>query len=155
MKLLFEQRLFSWLDSFEITDESGRVVFTAKAELSLIPRINIYDASGCLLGSIRKRVLSFLSRFELYFSEEYAGCITKEFTFLKPRYTVEYNGWAIEGDVFGWDYSILDSSSRTIAVISRQLAFTDTYSIDISAPADALPAVMVMLAIDYDMSKRD
>lgn len=30
MKLIFKQRLFSWLDSYDIYDEQGNVVFTVK-----------------------------------------------------------------------------------------------------------------------------
>ena len=34
MKLLFKQRFFSWLDSYDIYDEMGNTVYTVKGELS-------------------------------------------------------------------------------------------------------------------------
>lgn len=35
MKLLFRQRIFSWLDSYDIFDENGETVYTVKGQLSL------------------------------------------------------------------------------------------------------------------------
>ena len=34
MKLLFKQRFFSWLDSYDIYDENNNVLFQVKDELS-------------------------------------------------------------------------------------------------------------------------
>lgn len=34
MKLLFKQRIFSWLDSYDIYDEKGETVYTVKGQLS-------------------------------------------------------------------------------------------------------------------------
>ena len=43
MRLLFKQRLFSWLDSYDIYDEAGRTVFTVKGVLSWGHCLEIYD----------------------------------------------------------------------------------------------------------------
>ena len=34
MKLLFKQRIFSWLDSYDIYNEQGEKVYTVKGELA-------------------------------------------------------------------------------------------------------------------------
>ena len=34
MKLLFKQRIFSWLDSYDIYDENENTVYTIKGQLS-------------------------------------------------------------------------------------------------------------------------
>lgn len=34
MKLLFKQRIFSWLDSYDIYNEQGERVYTVKGELA-------------------------------------------------------------------------------------------------------------------------
>jgi len=34
MKLLFKERLFSWLDSYDVYDENGDIIFTVKGVLS-------------------------------------------------------------------------------------------------------------------------
>lgn len=83
------------------------------------------------------------------------GCISKELTFLKPKYDIDCNGWHIEGDFFEWEYQILNSAGGCIAQVSKQLLnWTDTYVIDVQNPADALCALMLVLAIDAEKCSR-
>ena len=42
MKLLFRQRIFSWLDSYDIFDENGETVYTVKGQLSFGHKLFIY-----------------------------------------------------------------------------------------------------------------
>ena len=94
MQLLFKQRLFSWFDSYDIYDELGNTVFVFKGELSWGHLLRIYDANGKEVGYIKEKILTWLPKFEMYIGDQYAGCISKEFTFLKPKFHVDYNGGA-------------------------------------------------------------
>ena len=44
MKLLFKQKMFSWLDSYDIYNEQGEVVFTVKGQLDWGHCLKIYDS---------------------------------------------------------------------------------------------------------------
>lgn len=156
MKLLFRQRLFSWFDSYDIYDASGATVYTVKGQLAWGHCQKIFDSAGSELGTVRERVLTWLPKFELYLGDRYVGCIRKEFTFFRPRYHIDCNGWQVEGNWLEWDYSILDGSGRCVAQISKELfRWTDTYVIDVSRPSDALCALMVVLAIDAEKCSRN
>ena len=86
----------------------------------------------------------------------YIGQISKEFTFFKPRYNIDFNGWQIEGSWTEWDYFILDSNGRNIAQISKELFhMTDTYVLDIARPSDALHVLMFVLAMDAEKCSRN
>ena len=79
------------------------------------------------------------------------GCISKEFRLFSHHYNIDCNGWHVEGDWLGWDYSITDGCGRTVATVSKELFnWTDTYSIEVERPEDALSALMVVLAIDAE-----
>ena len=156
MKLLFKQRFFSWLCSYDIYDEAGNTVYVVKGELSWGHLLRIYDANGNEVGYIKEKLLTWLPKFEMYIGDRYAGCISKEFSFFKPKFNVDYNGWHVDGDWFEWDYTILNSAGRNIATVSKELwNFTDTYSIEVSNPADALYALMLVLAIDAEKCSRN
>lgn len=156
MKLLFKQRFFSWFDSYDIYDEAGKTVYTVKGQLSWGHCLKIYDALGNEIGTVKERVLTFLPKFEIYMGSNYIGCISKEFTFFKPKFNIDYNGWHIEGDFFEWDYRILNMSGQCIADISKQhFNWTDTYVIDVCDPKDALCALMLVVAIDAEKCSRD
>lgn len=156
MKLIFKQRFFSWFDSYDIYYEDGQVAYTVKGQLSWGHCLKIYDSLGQELGTVKERVLTFLPQFELYLKNNYVGRVTKDFTFLKPRFTVDCNGWSVEGDWLEWDYGIQDARGRDVAWVSKQvLNWTDTYVLDIENSQDALPVLMLVLAIDAEKCSRN
>ena len=73
MKLLFRQRIFSWLDSYDIFDENGETVYTVKGQLSFGHKLFIYDRYNEHVGTIKEEILTFLPRFSLYEKDQYIG----------------------------------------------------------------------------------
>jgi uncharacterized protein YxjI len=141
--------MFSWFDSYDIYDEGGNTFFTVRGKLDWGHRLEIYDSSGRYLGRVSEKVLTLLPRFQLFIGEDYIGQITKEFSFFKPVFTLDMNGWEVRGDWFEWDYKVVDNRGRPIAAASKQLFnWTDTYTIDVADPRDALLSLMIVLAID-------
>ena len=133
MRLLFKQRFFSWFDSYDIYDDNGATVFTVEGKLAWGHCLHILNAAGEHIGTVQQRVLTFLPKFDLYEFDRCIGTIKKEFTFFVPHFTVEGSDWAVEGQFMEWDYTIV---------------------IDVADPADALHALMVVLAIDAEKCSR-
>lgn len=155
MKLLFKQRLFSWLDSYDIYDEAGRTVYVVKGQLAWGHCLKIFDTAGTEIGTVQERVLTFLPKFEMYWGQRYIGCIRKEFSMLTPKYDIDCNGWHVEGNFWEWDYRILDASGRPVAAVAKELFnWTDSYSITVENPEDAIYALMLVLAIDAEKCSR-
>lgn len=156
MKLLFKQRFFSWFDSYDIYNEIGDTVYTVKGELSWGHLLRIYDAGGNEIGIIKEKLLTWLPKFEMYLGGQYIGRICKEFTLFKPKFSIECNGWQVDGDFFEWDYSITASSGQLVASVSKKLwNLTDTYEIDVCNPQDAVGVLMLVLAIDAEKCSRN
>ena len=156
MKLIFKQRLFSWFDSYDIYDEAGNTVYTVEGQLSWGHLLRIYNAAGSEVGMVKEKILTFLPKFEIYLNGQCVGFIKKELSFINPRYNVEYNGWHVQGDFLEWEYSVFDSVDKVIASVSKQIwRLTDTYTIDVADPRDALCALMVVLAIDAEKCTRN
>ena len=157
MKLLFKQRFFSWLDSYDIFDENGTTVYSVEGQIFWGHCLHIHDAQGTHVATLREKVLTFLPKFELYLGDEreYLGCIQKEFTLFRPAFDIDFNGWHIEGDFFEWDYQILNGSGIPVASVSKELwNWTDTYVINVYDPQNALCALMLVLAIDAEKCSR-
>ena len=155
MKLLFKQRLFSWLDSYDIYNEAGETVYEVKGQLAWGHCMKIFDHSGREVGMIREKLLTWMPKFEMYQGDRYIGCISREFTFFKPKYNIDCNGWQIEGNWMEWDYEIRDSAGSLIAYVTKEIwNWTDTYTIDVQDPANALYALMLVLAIDAEKCSR-
>lgn len=155
MKLLFKQRMFSWFDSYDIYDENGNTLFTVEGQLSWGHCLHILDARGEHIGTVQERVMTLLPQFELYAYGEYLDCLWKEFSFFTPRFAFERSDWRIEGSFTEWDYAITSPRLGQVASVSKELFnWTDTYLIDVEDPANALCALMVVLAIDAEKCGR-
>ena len=149
MKLLFRQRIFSWLDSYDIFDENGETVYTVKG-------LFIYDRYNEHVGTIKEEILTFLPRFSLYEKDRYIGKITKEFTLFKPSFVLDYKDWQIEGNFWEWDYQIVDHSGNIIGLINKEIFhMSDTYSLTIEHEEDAFYVLMIVLAIDAQKCSRN
>lgn len=156
MKLLFKQRFFSWLDSYDIYNEHGDTVYVVKGQLAFSHTLKIFDAKGIEVGTVTEKLLTLFPKFEMYIGDRYVGCIKKEFSFFAPKFSVDCNGWIVKGDFFEWDYKIYDSNEKLVAVVSKEIFnFTDTYSIDLKDDSNALGVLMLVLAIDAEKCSRD
>ena len=157
MKLYFKQRMFSWFDSYDIyhMDGNDTVAFTVEGKLAWGHCLHILDPAGQHIATVKQQIFTFLPKFDLYIGEQCAGTIRKEFTLLRPSFTLDFNGWRVEGSFMEWDYTILDAQNRQVATISKELFhWTDTYVIDVAEPQNALYALMVVLAIDAEKCSR-
>ncbi len=156
MKLLFKQRFFSWFDSYDIYNEAGETVYVVKGQLSWGHCLKIFDTNGNEIGMIKERILTFLPKFEMYMGKKYIGCIRKKFSFFKPKYNIDCNGWHIKGNFFEWDYSIIGTNGQQIATVSKEIFnLTDTYAINVYNPQDAIYTLMLVLAIDAEKCSRN
>ncbi len=155
MKLLFKQKLFSWLDSYNIFDEAGNTVFSVKGKLAWGHSFRVYDKDGREVGAVKEKVLTFLPKYEIYIEGEHVGEIKKHFTLFRPKFTVDYMGWQVDGNLFEWDYTVLDIMGSPVARVTKEfLNWTDTYSIDVEYEDNALAVLMLVLAIDAEKCSR-
>ncbi|MBQ3393723.1 MAG: LURP-one-related family protein [Oscillospiraceae bacterium] len=155
MKLLFKQKVFSWLDHYEIYDEKENVRYEVRGELAWGHMLRIYDRLGYEVGSVKERVFTLLPKFEIYSEDEYLGCISKEFTLFEQKYNIDFNGWTVSGDMFEWYYEITDIFDKHIATVTKEpFKLGDTYILDIDDEKDALNVLMLVLAIDAEKASR-
>ncbi len=155
MKLLFKQRFFSWLDSYDIYDENGNTVYTVESKLSLGHCLHVYNVHHEHIATLKQELLTFMPKFSVYEQDRLIGSISREFKFLIPSYKIDYKGWSVEGSPLEWEYEIIDLSGIVVATVSKELfQLTDTYIIDVVEPKDALAALMLVLAIDAEKCSR-
>lgn len=157
MGLYIRQRIFSWTDSYDVYDESGEARYEVRAEFfSLGHQIHVYDKrTGQEVGSIHEKLLRFLPTFEIVIGGRLQGTVRKELTFLRPRYRVDYRGWAVEGDLLGWDYRVTQGGQVVMAISKELLSWSDTYVLRYDNPTDEMPGLLLVLAIDAANCSRD
>ena len=148
MKLYIKQKVFSWRDRFAIFDETEQSRWFAQGEIFTFGRkLHIYDVFGNEAAFIRQKVLSFLHRYYI----EIGGSefeFVKEFTFLRPRFTIRNLDWSVDGDFWHHDYMVTSSLGEVMRMSRAWLSWGDFYELDINDPQDELLCLCVALAID-------
>ena len=153
MELHIRQRIFSWGDSYDVFDDSGEARYEVRsAFFSLGHQIHIYDKRADEghdeVGSIRQKLFTLMPTFEIEIGGRVIGTVRKKFTLLRQNYEVDYRGWDVEGDFLGWDYRVVQASREVLSITKEIWNWSDTYTLRFRNPADEIPGLLLVLAID-------
>ena len=149
MKLLIKQRVFAWTDTYDVYDEQGNPKYFVKAEMfRLGHQIHVYDRMKNEIGMIKQRFFTLLPAFDIEIQGRSVGSIQKQFTFFKPKYQLDYNGWRCEGNFLEWEYDVYSACSVVVHISKELFHWGDTYVINIADPKDEMMALMLAIAID-------
>lgn len=150
MELCIKQRVFAWTDTYDVYDRNGEALYYVKNEfLSLGHQIHVYDSrTGEEVGAVYQRLLTFLPKFDIELGGKALGTISREFSFLQPRYRVDFRDWDVEGDFLQWDYSVYQGNRQVMTISRELLTWGDTYMLRCDDPRDALPGLLLVIAID-------
>jgi uncharacterized protein YxjI len=152
MKYYIKQKVFSWNDKFTVKDEQNQDVYSVEGEfLSWGKKLHVRDRNGKEVLYIEQKLWKFLPTYSLFIEDKELAKVSKDFTFFKPRYTIEGPSWRVEGSVWEHDYQIMNTQ-KVIADISKEwLTWGDSYVMDIKDEAHALLALGVIIIIDCVM----
>lgn len=150
MKLLIKQRVFSWTDCYDVFDETGLAKYLVKAEFFTFGhQIHIYDKlTGQRLGSVQERLFTLMPTFDISIGDRLVGTVRKKLAFFRENYEVDYRGWDVEGDCFGWDYRVMQGKLEVMSIFKQWLSWGDTYTLQFTNPANELPGLLLVIAID-------
>lgn len=155
MKMIFKQRLLTWLDGYKIYDEGGSLLFKVEGKISFGHRLHIYNSKGKHIATVKEKIIDLLPEFKLYVGRKNIGTLRKKITLLRPAYKLASKGWTAEGDFFEFDYEIKDSKGSRVAYVDKVFfRLSDTYEINVENPENALCVLMMVLAIDAEKCSR-
>jgi len=149
MKLYIQQKVFSWADRFSVKDETGQDRYYVEGELfSWGKKLHICNAMGDEAAYIQQRLMTFMPKYDIFTNGAQVAQITKEFSFLFPKYRIDGPDWTVEGSFLAHDYQILEQGRPIVTIAKEWMTWGDCYELDIENPADELIALAVVLTID-------
>ncbi|HLS52898.1 MAG TPA: LURP-one-related family protein [Tissierellaceae bacterium] len=156
MRYLVRQKIFAFSDRFTIKDENQLPRYQVVGKLlTLGNKLDLYDMDGNHLIYIEQKLFRFLPEYLIYKEGTVLARIKKEFTFFKPRFSIEsqYGDFTLDGNILAHDFNIL-KNGRIVAWISKRwFSFADTYTVDIVDEEDH--AFILSLAIVIDQVFHD
>lgn len=149
MKLIIQQKVFTWGDKFTVKDEAGIDKYTVEGEVfALGKKLHVKDMNGTEVAFIHQKVLSLMPKFFVFKGEEQVAEIVQKFKLFKPAYVVNGPNWRVEGNFNAHMYRVFDDENPIINIEKGWFTWGDSYILDIDASVDETLALAVVLAID-------
>ena len=151
-----KQRVFSWNDRFEIYDEFGNVRYFVEGEVfSFGKKLHVMSADGYEVAFVREKILSFLPRYYIDRGGMPVAEVVREFSFFRPRYTINGLDWQIYGDFWDHEYEIQNGILPIVRVSKEWFTWGDAYHIFIDESVDEASALAVVLVIDACIDRQN
>ena len=155
MKYYMKPKFFAIKEDFWIKNEYGEdTFFVDKKFLSLGLQFDMIKNNE-ILYSVKEKLLTFLSNYEIYNSIEVVAKVNQKLTFMRDKIKVDskYGEFTIQGNLFDYSYRIY-KDNMVVAKIEKELfAFTDNYQVDIDFEDEAFILTLVVI-IDNIIDKQ-
>ena len=155
MKYYMKPKFFAIKEDFWIKNEYGEdTFFVDKKFLSLGLQFDMIKNNE-ILYSVKEKLLTFLSNYEIYDNMEVVAKVNQKLTFMRDKIKVDskYGEFTIQGNLFDYSYRIY-KDNMVVAKIEKELfAFTDNYQVDIDFEDEAFILTLVVI-IDNIIDKQ-
>ncbi|WP_086348738.1 LURP-one-related/scramblase family protein [Candidatus Enterococcus clewellii] len=149
-KLFIKQKVFSLGGHFTVKDELEQDRYFVEGSFLSIPKtFTISDTHGQQIGTITKKVFSFLPKFFIEIAGEETLTIEKELTFFKSRYHIDAKGLEIQGDWWNKNFEILRKGEVVATIEEKWFTWGDSFEVDIYDEALEHTIISLVIAIDF------
>ncbi len=156
MELIIKKAKLAVLDTYEVSDEKGNVVFNVKGELvSVGKRLRINDPSGHELASVYKKKVAVREKYIIDMKKGEEVEVFRIDTMRKvPEYRAKQLGWTLKGDFSKKDLKIMEGLHTLVHLKPKRLSFGETMKLDLKDPKHALPSVALYLVSELDQTDK-
>ncbi len=149
MKYYINQKVFSLKDRFTVLDENGVVCFRAEGEgFTLTRKLHLYDHENNEVAFIHQLFKVWRPCFEVYTGGKLFCRVRRAKPMFRPGYDLEGLDWTVTGRWHEHEFTIVSKERVIVSIYKVWMSWGDSYEIDIQDPADEIPALAVVLAID-------
>ena len=151
--LYAKQKVLKLEDHYAVTDESETPIYFIDQNLKFFGYdVRVSDKEKNPLFSVEQELMHLLPTYHVHFENGDVMDIKARFALFKKKIDINYKGndLRLEGDIFSWDFTILDETDREVAAIEKKIfAWGDTFVIDVIDEAYADVAVAMMIVVDH------
>ena len=152
-RLYAKQKVLKLEDHYAVTDESETPIYFIDQNLKFFGYdVRVSDKEKKPLFSVEQELMHLLPTYHVRFESGDVMDIKARFALFKKKIDISYKGKSLflEGDVFSWDFTILDGTDREVAAIEKKVfAWGDTFVIEVIDEAYADVAVAMMIVVDH------
>jgi uncharacterized protein YxjI len=153
MRYIMRERILSWGDDFTIKDADGRDAYYVDGKVfSLGKKLVFKDMAGLELARIEQKLLSLGPQYEVIQGGATVAVVKKHlFTLFRAKFTVDVPGpddLEATGNFLDHEYAFVRGGREVARASKKWVSLSDTYSIDIDEPEDAVLILAAAVVID-------
>jgi uncharacterized protein YxjI len=151
------EKIFSFSDDFTIKDMEDNDIFIVKGKVfSIGDKLKLLDMQGNELVYIEQEPFRLLAKYNIYLNGNHAAVVKRKFS-LVPKFIIESSmgNYTIDGNIFGFNFTIY-KDGRNVATVSKKiLAFSDSYVVDIVDNENHPFILAFVIIIDQVIHEKD
>jgi len=147
-----KEKVFALRDRYKVFDEKEELAYYCEGKMFSFTRTMEFfkTPEKNLLYTIKRQVFSFLPVYRLFKPDGHeAALIKKKFTLLRQEFAItsEYGDLTMEGNTWGYDFTVKLGGTLLLEVHKKWLSWGDTYEITIhdETRTDMLIALVLMI----------
>jgi len=153
MKLRFvvKQKILTFSDDFIIYDQNKRPAYKVYGQLfTLGNKLTIHSMGNGDEIYIKQKIFKLLPEYHLYRNGVNLAVIRKDFTFFKPKFSIDSPSgyYKVSGDFFNYNFKISKDGRIVTTVGKKFFAMKDTYTVDIVEGEDESLLLAMCIVID-------
>lgn len=153
-QLYIKQKVLSLSGKFTVKDQEEKDVYYVEGSFMQIPKtFSIMNSAREDVALITKKVFSFLPKFFVEVNGQEVLTIKKEFSFIKPRYTIEAAGIDVQGNWWDMDFQVLQHGEVIGQVTKEWFTWGDSYKVQILN--EEMESIIIALVVAIDCVKAD
>lgn len=150
-RLFIKQKVFTMSEKFTVFSETEEPRYYVTGSFMQIPkRFTITDINNQPIAEITKTTFSWQPKFTVEMNGELVATIRKEFTFFKPKYTIDGAELHVAGDWWDMTFSVTagPGGDEVAHIRRKRLTWADTYEVEVVD--ESLEAMIVSLVVAID-----
>ncbi|VDG96545.1 Protein of uncharacterised function (DUF567) [Lysinibacillus sphaericus] len=153
-EFIIKQKMLSMNGQFKVKGAEGNDVYEVEGSFLKIPKTyTIQDLEANEVARITKKSFSFLPTFYVEVQGQETVTIQKEFSFLKPKYTIDAAGIEVLGTWWEMSFDVLKDGEVAGTVDKKWFQWGDSYQVQIYN--EDLEKLIIALVVAIDCVKAD
>ena len=167
VRLILSQKRYKAKETYDVYDENKQVKYIVKGKLfSIKHNLKVFNATGKEEIAYVKEKMFALRNPLAFYKEEHpinleigiggkkVATIKSKWSYLKPKFQVDYNGWEITGDILGLKFSVMEGNVLIMSTQEKRFYADDVFMLEINKKENELMGLLVALAIDSSLTSK-
>lgn len=153
MKLYIKQKVLTLGERFTVWDENNEAAYYVEGSFLKIPKqFIIYNTLGEKEAVIDRHLFRLFARYDIHTESSFVT-VKRHLSFFRQSFSIEGINWRVEGDFLNHHYSIYERNMPIMTLRKHWFKIGDSYELDIRNQEDAVLALALAIAIDYEILK--